>query len=173
MSCVVGIVKNNTVWIGADSRASTDEGMIRYSSIPKLFKNKNFLIGFIGNVRTGQLLLPQYFDPPDDIYEWPDIIREIVKEKGCLSTTDENIEIMQSNFLIGFDDKLYEILCDFQLNRVYDYVAIGGGADLAYGSLYTTSLNTRMSAEKRVLISLEAACKFCATCGPPYVIKMV
>ncbi len=172
MSCVVGLLKDGKLYMGSDGRASTDAGEKRPIIATKLFWNGNFLIGFAGSVRTGQLLKPEYFEIPDDIHELADAIRGHLGDKGSLATSDDQLSIQNCNFLIGFDGKLYEILTDFQINEASgDSLSIGSGSPFAMGSLFTSK--RVKSGEKRVLIALKAAAEYDAACGPPYSVEVV
>ena len=170
MSCVVGLIKGDKLFMGSDGRASTNDGEIRPINAEKLFWNDEYLIGFAGGVRTGQLLKPEYFEPPDEILKMPNAIMQQLANFGSLATNEDQISVQNSNILIGFKGKLYEILVDFQMNEVYgDYLAIGSGAPYALGSLYS-SKRVR-TGERRVLMALKAAAEFDGHCGPPYFIE--
>jgi ATP-dependent protease HslVU (ClpYQ) peptidase subunit len=172
MSCVVGLLKDGKLYMGSEGRATTDEGENRPIIATKMFWNGPYLLGFAGSVRTGQLLKPQYFDPPDDISEFPDSMIELLGNKGSLATSDDQLSMQNCNVLVGFENRLYEILSDFQLNEVYgDYLSIGSGASYALGSLYTS--RRVKSAEKRVTLALQAACFFDTSCGPPFFIEIM
>jgi hypothetical protein len=61
------------------------------------------------------------------------------KEKGCLSIDNEyQTYVHKYNYLVGYENKLYEILVDFQINEITDYTAVGSGSSYAFGSLHTT-----------------------------------
>jgi len=172
MSCVVGLLKSGKLYMGSDGRATTDEGEKRPIVATKLFWNNEFLIGFAGSVRTGQLLKPEYFKVPDSISDLPDSIIQHLGSKGSLATSDDQLAMQNCNVLIGFEGKLYEILSDFQLNEVYgDFLAVGSGSSYAMGSLYTSK--RVKSGEKRVLTALKTASYFDSACGPPYTIEVM
>lgn len=170
MSCVVGIVKDKKVWLGAESCASTGDGERKYNKLQKIFKNGPYLIAFVGNVRPGQVIMPNW-KPPKDVKDFPDSLIEIFTEKGCIGVDSEDQTVMQStNFLIAFKNRLYEILIDFQMNEIDTYTAIGSGSDFATGSLHTTS-SMNFTPEKRIKIALDAAVYHSTACAGPYIIK--
>jgi len=170
MSTVIGIVQDKQVWIGADSRASTEDGDIRPGKCKKIFRNGPYLIGFIGSVRGGQILYPKYFKPPADIMGLPDAIIKQCSEKGVLLTGEQNQSLMASNFLVGYKGKLYDILIDFQMTEVAEYCSIGAGSYYAFGSLHTTNkMKEDFTPEMRMQLALEAACEFSASTGPPFI----
>jgi len=170
MSCIVGIVEGKKVWMGAESCASTGDGERVYTKLKKIFKNGPYLIGFVGNVRPGQVIMPNW-KPPKDIKDFPDALIERFTEKGCIGVDSEDQTTIQgTNFLIAFKNKLYGILIDFQMNEIDTYVAIGSGSDFATGSLHTTN-SMKFSPEKRIKLALEAAVYHNITCEGPFIIK--
>jgi len=171
MSCVIGLLHEGSVYIASDGIATTDDGEKRPIIATKIFKNKDYLIGFTGSVRTGQLVGPKFLDPPSSIYDLPDAIREILSEKGSLVISNETQQHLNAcNFLIAHKNRLFEMLMDFQMNEVMgDFSAIGSGSPYAQGALHaTTKWN---SAEKRLKAALNAACEYDMSCGLPYTIE--
>jgi len=169
MSCLIGVVDKKNVYIGSESRASAD-GSISYFKCEKVFRNDKYLIGFCGNVRSGQVLMPAYFKPPKSIMEFPDAMREQLTERGSMSKTENGIDITESNYLIGVGGRLYTILMDFQMHEVEDYYSIGSGSYYAYGSLLTTAELEGFNPIDRITLALNAACKYDGASGPPYTI---
>lgn len=174
MSCVVGVIHDGKVYIGADGLATTNEGEKRPIITNKVFRNGKYLFGFTGSVRTGQVLYSRYFTPPRDIYDMPDSIREHMAQKGTLLTNEEQAQAHAANFLIGFNGRLFEILIDFQMNEVSgNYTALGSGGPYALGSLFTTRKSYKMKPENRIIRALEAASQFDASCGPPFMTEVI
>jgi len=172
MSCVVGLIHNGKVYLGSDGISTNMNGDHRPVYCEKLFWNEKYLIGFTGSIRTGQLLRPEYFTPPDDIKDLPDAMREHFSNKGALCQDEDGGSAQQSNFLIAWKGLIYDVLTDFQLNLTYgDYNAIGNGANTALGSFFTSE--KIKSPEKRVLTALRAASEFSFAVGPPYTIEVM
>jgi ATP-dependent protease HslVU (ClpYQ) peptidase subunit len=168
MSTVIGIKHGKDVWIGSDSRGTTEDGYIRTADCIKVFRNGNYLIGFIGTVRGGQILMPPFFDPPEEIEWFPDALREHVAEKGCLMIEDDHCHAQQCNFLIGYEGRLYEILSDFHMGQIKTFTAIGSGSHFAFGSLYTTQKLNIKDPEERMLIALKTAARFDVSSAGPF-----
>lgn len=174
MSCVVGIMYDEKIYMGADGYATADDGERRPIVAEKLFFNKDYLIGYTGSVRTGQVLKPEKFDPPSDIEDLPDAIREHLFEKGCVLSSEEHGQIHTSNFLIGHQGMIYEILIDFQMNKTYgDFNSIGAGSQYAFGSLYTTRFLKNISPQQRIKLALNAASFYNVSCGPPFTYESI
>ena len=145
MTCVVGIVENGKVYMGADSAAVSDSSCTIRKD-PKLFRKGDMLMGFSGPYRLGQVLR---FDltPPDkptdmDDYEYLctlfiEELRNTLDDKGCMSEFNGMDDTGEANILIGWNGHLYRIDRDFQIGETVDrYDAIGSGEDLARGVLY-------------------------------------
>lgn len=171
MSTIVGIIDNGKVWMGSDSYATTAEGDRRRIRNKKIFLNGPYLIGHVGTIRTGQVVIPKYFEAPENIYEFPDKLREQLEDKGCLAINPDDQTCMQaSNFLIAtMNGQLFEILSDFQMNEIIDFVAIGSGAPYALGSLWTT--RSWSDSKRRIMAALKAADTYDMSTGPPFVIE--
>lgn len=174
MSCVIGLVDKNKVYFGSDGIATTEDGDARPVHSIKIFKRGSFLLGFTGSIRTGQIIQRGQYTLPKTIWGWPDLIREQITKKGAIVRIEGEVEIQSSNFIIGHRGKLYELLADFQLNEVNQrgYTAIGSGATIALGSLFTTE-EYDIRPRERIQKALEASTEFAKTCGPPFTIEVI
>jgi ATP-dependent protease HslVU (ClpYQ) peptidase subunit len=171
MSCIVGVVNKNGVWIGADGLATTEDGQRRPIVADKIIRNKGYLLGYAGSVRAGQLMDPHHFSPPKNILDFADSLLHLLEEKGSVAKTTEELLLLPINILVGYKKKLYEILADFQLNEVVDFSSIGTGAPYAYGSLFETSHNPNLKTEDRVMRALKAGQCFDRSTGEPFEVK--
>jgi ATP-dependent protease HslVU (ClpYQ) peptidase subunit len=173
MSTVVAIKDVNKVWMGCDSFATTENGERRPIGNEKVFRNAKYLIGFIGSVRSGQLLNPHYFKPPTNILDFPTKVIGLLKIFGALATTETQTLQQESNMVIATKGgNLWELLTDFQLNPIPEYTTIGSGSVFAFGSLYTTQ-DTDMHPEDRIIKALEAAAYFDVSTGPPFKVHSI
>ncbi len=173
MSCIIGLVQDGKLYMASDGIATTADGEKRPIVATKIHWNGNYLIGYSGGVRTGQLVAEgKLFAPPKEIINFPEAIREHLQEHGSMMVDDAQLHIQNCNFLIGYEGKLWEILVDFQLNEVYgEYTAIGSGAAYAMGSLFSTK--DEQDPEKRLTLALQAACEYDMSCGLPFTIESV
>jgi len=168
MSCVIGLVDNGKIYFGADGFATTEDGERRPIVANKIFRNKDYLIGYTGSVRTGQLVEPAHFDAPADISELAESMREHLYARGCVAVAEGGIHMQTSNFLIAYKDKLYEILKDFQLNEVMgNFTAIGSGAAYAMGAIYVMN-KYNLEPIKQLELALQATTHFHTAVGPPF-----
>ena len=169
--------------MGGDSAAvDTDTFRCVIMRDPKVFKLQDqFLIGFAGSYRFGQLLCYKFIPPEksegQDDYEFMvtdfmDSLRNLMKNEGVVKVSDSVESLDEMGALIGFNGKLYNLDEDFQIGEmVLPYCSIGSGADFAFGSLETSfQLSKRMSPRKRVLMALGAAAAFSATVSSPFTV---
>ena len=82
MSCIVAIEEEGTVYIGAETAATSEDGGRRPIVGDKVVINGDYIFGFTGSIRAGQLLKPISFTPPKDIGLLADSIRELFLEMG-------------------------------------------------------------------------------------------
>lgn len=171
MSSVVGLIHNGDVYIGSDSRGSSDGGDIRPIKAQKIFRVGKYLLGAVGSARGCQILHSHYFNPPDHILDFPDYLREHCREKGCLATVDDQTEAWVSNLIIGVEGKLYEILVDFHVSQINEFTAVGSGSAYALGSLKTTKELKITDPLRRIGLALRCAMEFDSSTGGELVIK--
>lgn len=167
MTCVIGIVSEGNIWMGAD-RSASGGNVIRTRADPKVFKRHtakgDFLIGYSTSYRMGQVLqyqlsIPQYND--EDIMDYMvnkfiESVRGVLKSSGF---AEKQNEVEQGGwFLVGFRSHLFCIQADYQVARVAEsYTAIGTGEEFALGSLYSTEI---LLPEDRIAIAIRAADRF-------------
>ena len=179
MTIIVGIVdKDKSIHMGGDSQ-TTSEYAIHLRKEPKVFFNGEFLIGYSGSVRFGQVLRFSFKPPehPEGISTYKymctlfmDTLRQCLRDGGCLRIVDEIEESEESNFLVGYRGHLFYVDSDFQVGEYHDdYAACGHAREYALGSLFTTGRMTDVT--NRVKIALEAANRFSACVGGPFVIE--
>lgn len=175
MTCIVGIVEGDEVYIGADS-AAVSGYEVRESKVPKVFVNGPFIIGYTSSFRMGQILRHHLRPTPQGpegtmqymVCTFVEAVRECLKGHG-FSKVEHNVEV-GGFFLVGYRGALYGIEDDFQVNLYADGVmAIGCGRQYALGAL--KALET-MPARKRLLRALEVAAYYSqGVMGPFLVLK--
>lgn len=180
MTCIVGLEDKGNVWIGGDSAGISDYDIVTRSD-PKVFRlidNDKAVIGYTSSFRMGQLmmykkdLIPRKKDYKNSHHHMVDgfipKVRELFSDGGYMSVS-ENRE-NGGRFLLGYEDKLWQIDSDFQVGRnACGYASVGCGSSYALGSLYTTE-KLHMRPQLRVLEALRAASRFSAGVAPPYTI---
>ena len=188
MTCIVGVVDDDKVIMGGDSAGVAGLHVVTRTD-PKVFKNKEYLIGFTSSFRMGQILmfadLPKCeVKKPDAVYKFMvtkfvPAIRKIFKKEGYLKKTNE-VE-SGGTFLVAVKGQLFSICGDFQVGAErYSYAAVGCGDEIAYGSLHGTAAADHendlkdecplLGGRHRVTLALEAASQFSGGVCPPFTI---
>lgn len=177
MTCIIGLLDNGVVYIGADSA-----GVAGYSltirADEKVFINGDFIMGFTSSFRMGQLLRyslkPPKYHPDVDLNEYMvtdfvNAVRECLKAGGYAKKDKD--EETAGTFLVGFKGKLFKIDSDYQVGiptQAYD--ACGCGESIALGSMYS---NSSLPPTERIRQALGAAEQFSAGVRQPFLIKQL
>lgn len=176
MTCIVGIVDNKKVIIGADSAgvAGLD---LRIRRDAKAFTNGDFVFGCTSSFRMIQLL--QYkLTPPkrhsnEDVMSYMattfiDAVRDCFKSGGFAGKTNE-VET-GGTFLVGYCGRLFQVHGDYQVAESTEgYDACGCGESYALGSLYATS-SLDKPAPLRITEALQCSAHFSAGVCAPYML---
>ena len=180
MTCIVGMVHNDKVYIGGDSCSSDDSEKFTRRD-PKVFHMDDMLIGFSGSWRFGQILRykftpPEKKDEQEDfeylVTEWLDALRQSCKENG-LTKVDDNEESWDGSALIGYNGSLYILDEDLNIGEpLTDYAAIGSGSSVALGALYVGTKSAKQ-ARRVVQKALEAAVEHARGVTPPFTILSI
>jgi len=173
VTCIVGIQHSGRVYIGGDS-AGVSGYSLTLRADAKVFRVGPYVMGFTSSFRMGQLL--RYaFNPPRPTGDldkfmatvFVDAVRATLKDGGWLTKTSEQEE--GGTFLVGARGTLYAVHSDFQIARtIAGYDAVGCGAELALGSLHSTS---GRQPRARVLAALSAAEAHSSGVAGPFVIE--
>lgn len=158
MTCIVGIVNKNKVYMGGDSCGSSPSSWQTVGN-PKVFKVQNFLIGCTSSFRMIDLLAHNlnvqraHPDDPDDKFMRTAFIEGV---RRCLKDGGYGKEDKGGNFLVGYNGVLYEVQGDYSVLNCPDWgSSVGSGEGPARGSLWTTQYEK--DTKKRILTALEAA----------------
>lgn len=180
MTCIVGFVEGNRVWMGGDSAGTNawlDQDLY---STPKVFRNDGALIGSCGSARQADLLrhtlkVPDH-DPRIDLEKYMvktfiDAVRECFKAGG-VCVTKEGVERSQGSFLVGYKGRLFAIYDDFQV-RVpkLPYAAVGCGDQIALGAMFAS--DHVQEGSERVGLALRASERFSAGVRGPFHIEVL
>ncbi|MFN8304040.1 MAG: hypothetical protein U0U46_16250 [Saprospiraceae bacterium] len=173
MTCIVGIVEKQKVFIGGDSAGISGQNVwIRQDR--KVFKVGPFVIGCTASFRMTQLLQFSFTPPapvPDaDLFkfmctDFVDALRACFKSGGFL-TVSSSVE-SGGNFLIGYENRLFEICTDFQVSEsVEGFDSVGSGFAFALGALH--ALDKSLPAPARIQTALEIAAHRSTGVRPPF-----
>jgi len=174
MTCIVGIERDGILWIGADSAAFKDDE-INIRTDPKVWRAGEFLYGFSGSFRVGQVLR-WGFKPPRNtrgtdmeymVMDFVDDLKDFLSDKGLLVRGD-SFDSYDAEIVIGFRSRFYVIESDFNVSAKADpYIASGSGAHYALGALYALFEQESLSPEQILHQALGASSYFCPSVKPP------
>ena len=145
MTCIVGMVKDNEVYIGGDS-AGVQGGNVRIRQDSKVFKNGPMIFGCTSSFRMINLLkyklrIPEQDKTYSSDYEYlcTAFIDEVIKcfKNNGYAKVDNN-QVEGGTFLLGYKGKLYSVDSDYQVTMCQDdYNACGCGIYYALGAMKT------------------------------------
>jgi 20S proteasome alpha/beta subunit len=176
MTCIVGIVAKDGVYMGCDSLASEPDSLNKYpiKGVFKVFHNGPFLMGACGSFRMCQILQHSFKPPkkPKSMEDMEFMTTKFVNEirrcflKRGFGTIMKGESNLGGNFLVGYNGRLYDVRDDFQINEwEWGYATAGSGSSFALGSLFMTESN---EPEERIIYALETAAHFNAGVAPPF-----
>jgi ATP-dependent protease HslVU (ClpYQ) peptidase subunit len=181
MTCIVGLLKDNRIWVGGDSAASTNY-LIQQRADEKVFINNNCIIGVSGSPRMGQLLryafIPPKLHSEDNLMSYMvndfiNGIRDTFKNAGFLEKVNEVESLGNSYFIVGIKNKLFTIFSDYQIaEHSLPFVSIGSGQEYALGSLFSI-IELEVSPEEKIKKALDAANAFNPFVKSPYIILSI
>jgi hypothetical protein len=175
MTCIVGFVEGDTVWMGGDSAGTNAWFDQDLYDTPKVFRNDGALIGSCGSARQGDLLRHALKVPDHDprielekymVKSFIDAVRECFKAGGVCATK-EGVEHSQGDFIVGYKGRVFVVYSDFQV-RVpkLPYAAVGCGNQIALGALFAS--DHVLDGRARVELALHASERFSAGVRGPF-----
>lgn len=178
MTCIVGIVEQKKVFIGADS-AGVAGMAVTSRKDSKVFKVGDFVIGCTSSFRMIQLLrfslTPPKRHQDQDVYEYMctvfiDAIRSCFKDGGYAELHDSAEQ--GGTFLVGYAGRLFRIDSDYQVGESHDdFQSVGCGEPYALGAL--SIMDKTLTAQYRVKKALEVAAYHSAGVRSPFVIESI
>ena len=174
MTCIVGLVHGDRVIIGGDSAGGTAGWGIQDRFDPKVGVVGEFVFGFTDSFRMGQVLLYRFKPPPIEgelmtymVGPFIDEVRRTFRAAGYAERQNERES--GGTFLVGVRGRLFRIASDYQVGESMDgYDAVGCGADIALGSMYSSGLVIDSAPRARVLEALSAAEHFSGGVRRPF-----
>lgn len=143
MTCIVGYEHKGKVWIGGDS-AGVGGLAISVRADRKVFKNKQFIMGFTSSFRMGQLLQYRFKPPPITkgmnleeymCTKFVDGVRNCFNKYNFGHSGDDGDH--GGTFLIGVRGRLFRIDSDYQVGwNALPYDSVGCGYHLALGAMH-------------------------------------
>lgn len=170
MTCVVALTKDGVVHMAAD-RGASDDSVMLVSNDSKISKRSGYLIGYAGNYGLGQLIqhalvLPR--PPRTNLLrfmrtDFHKAVHAALKKFDYQLTYQH--EDSQTDFLIGVRGQLFEFDPLSGQFAPFTETAIGAGAEIAFGSLFSTK--GLKDPARRVKLAVQAACHYSTSCREP------
>lgn len=176
MTCIVGYIDKDGVYIGGDSAAVGEEDLsYNIRKDKKVFKKGDFLFGFSTSFRMGQILkhkfrIPNHPKGIDDSQYMATLFVDAVKR--CFMDNEYiSFDEDAAAFMVGYKGKLYSILSQFQVAENADnFAAMGCGEHFALGALFACAEKDPV---KKLEVALNAAAAFSMGVKPPFVIEKI
>lgn len=177
MTCIVALKYKGRIFMGSDS-AGSDGWQIVTLANPKIYVTGEFMLGFTTSFRMGQLLghslnvRQRENDEPVDrfmVTTFVDGVRACLKAGGWAARNNEREE--GGTFLVGYQSRIFRVDSDYQVSESsHDFDAVGCGAQIALGSLFSTGENEGLP-HWRITTALGAAECFSNGVRGPFFIK--
>lgn len=175
MTCIIGLAVEDAVYLAADS-AGSDGWVTRHVTTSKLVRRGDFLFGYTGSFRMGQILqyhlaIPEKQEGEADrayVSRIVEAIRLRFKELGFTSI-ESSVE-RGGDFLVTYANRLYTVQGDFSFIEHADgFDAIGAGCMAALGALVALD---HLPPTQRLTRALEVVSKLQpGSVLPPFVVE--
>lgn len=168
MSLIVAIRDKNRIVLGADKQMSCGNSKNHLTTkiweVPSL---NGAIMGSVGSARATQVV--QYADIIDKNMIYNNIIptefivnslipnlKALLKANNINITTpdDSPCELMPNSFIFAYYNRAWLINSDFTVIELFNYEALGSGADIAKGALYASFDKTPF---ERIILGIDAA----------------
>lgn len=171
MTCVVGMVYQDHVYLGADSAciSGNHKDTIKQA---KVFEKNSFVVGCAGLIKGINILRLE--DWPENIYDDPEeYLYNLMKwyrkqcEKHKIAEVDNEVITNPIEAIFGYHNRIFTVEGAFGVTESSrEYVAIGSGSSYAFGSLFT---NKSLLPRDNLHTALVASAHFCNEVFPPFI----
>jgi ATP-dependent protease HslVU (ClpYQ) peptidase subunit len=168
MTCIVALKHEDKVYMAGDRGASDDNTILALDS-PKVWKTGPYLIGYAGAM-DGDRIRHNFKPTAPNIKDTDKFmqtkfvkeLRDFYNEFWVDTSKDGDLGL-----IVAVRGQIYEhSSVDMSLSKyTLSYLAMGSGAEYAYGVLYAT--DKQKNARNRVMQSINAAIKFSPSCIGP------
>ena len=177
MTVVVGLVDREAgrCYVGADSQGTDSLGTYSTRLDSKVFRVGEFVIGFSGSYRYGQIL-QFHLDPPKigqiDLYQYlvkyfVEEMRAVLKDKGAVKI-DSGIESTWA-CLVSVRGELFGIHSDLAVCEYSeDFAAMGAGEKYAIGAMNAQKINGMLIGDASLRVALSATERSCTSVKGPW-----
>ena len=189
MTCIVGLIQKQHIWIGGDDGVAGEDGIVEIRTLPKVFAKGSMLIGGYGSLRVLQVVQYCMHQPAHPkgwstmkylLTAWIPSLKKALVEQRVISadpgTTEDNSDLDAllpgSGLVLGYRGELFTVEDDGQVGRTaLPYSAVGSGAQFALASLCQQEmLADSRHPETRVRNALEIAAAHIANVNGPFTV---
>lgn len=185
MSCVVGVVGKDAVYIGSDSIVTIGDSVV-YTKHKKVVATKNIVFGVVGTIDIVPIMREVLSAPEfvaedsissDKMMSISDKFRLLAEDKGYVhENTSEGVGIpyFEGEVLLSNGSGLFHLHSTFSMSEVSEgFAAIGQGGDTALGYLRCVQMNDGLdseiySASYAIVGALGSAFRYNIWVRPPY-----
>ena len=176
MTCIVGITDGHRTVIGGDSAGSSpDNPEIHTTDVSKVFATGEYLVGYCGSYRAGQLARwdMDWPEPPEPGADLECFFTRVVVKALRQAMQDAEPGFTQAlprtaQFMIGLRGHLFSIGQDYSAVKLKDpWLAIGSGRQAAYGALHVLG-GLDLDLEEKVRRALVATQECTANVREPF-----
>lgn len=173
MTCIVAVRSGRRIYLGGDSAGVNGLNVTEIKN-PKVFRNREYFIGYTSSFRMGQLLehsrLPDY--EGEDPYKFMcTVFVDYVQSLFCdhkYGTIKEGENANGGTFIVILEDRIFMVEDDFQVFEPADsFCSVGCGVYYAQGSLLNSS---HLGGSQRVIQALKTASYFSGGVRAPFTV---
>lgn len=184
MTAIVAYTDGKTIYMAGDSFIG-DDATKDSCKAPKVYQvGKNLLVGLCGQVRQELLLesfLKKTFPKKTSMvtedwikFEMPNLLFHYFKDNGAVVEREGAHTLGDSEYILGFDGKLFYLNDDFGVWETKENVAsIGAGKQYCLGALHVLKEELSGNPEAVLIKSLEAAEKWCPLVTGPFILRKI
>jgi ATP-dependent protease HslVU (ClpYQ) peptidase subunit len=176
VTCIIGVVQHDVVYLGADSCVSNSSSQ-EITARSKVCAVGDFLVGASGYVRFNNILTYQFTpraqEPGEDdehyvVVAFADALRLRLKELGYVNTDEGQDTMTHNDALLAYHHQLYYLSTNFSVTTNRDNLfAIGSGSDFALGAMWAMR---DVEVETRIRTALEISAHFAVGVAEPFVV---
>jgi ATP-dependent protease HslVU (ClpYQ) peptidase subunit len=178
MTCIIGIKHNDDIYIGGDSLGCDNNGFCFTSTEEKVFHRNEFLFGFCGNFRFGQILRYKFLIPERDEsisdmeyligFFIPQLRINLDNERSIRSFNDGHATPGESELIFSYRKNIYKLYSDFSIEKNDDNIlSVGCGHHIALGCMYALY---ELNPIERIRKSLQIVAKLNCSVREPFLI---
>jgi ATP-dependent protease HslVU (ClpYQ) peptidase subunit len=185
MTCIIGILDNNDIYMGGDSIVSSGTDLF-LTNEDKVFIKDKFIFGFSHSIKIAQVLQYSFIPPKHDpnmsdvqymASVFVDNMIDCFVNKGVIKTCEGEVGCDVFELIVGYHKNLYKICPpNFTiLTTKTKFMATGCGEAYAVGALdimFDDEYEDDFNSEEKIIRALETAEKYSLIKPPFKILKL-